>query len=121
MSRFADLIAKGLERIREVAGETVTYRRGAQSVSVTAVTGRSEYSTVDETGMPVANQSRDFLVPTDGFELGGSPVEPKVGDVIEEQDGQTHFVTALGDGQPWQWSDAARTTMRIHTKERGVA
>lgn len=123
MSRFDDQLKRGLERLRSVAGKTVTYRRGAQAVALQAVTGQSEYSTVDDAGMPVANQSRDFLVAAAELVLDGEEVEPKVGDVIEELDGtrvRTHIVIALGDDQPWRWSDSGRSTRRVHTKERGV-
>lgn len=124
MSRFDDQLTRGLERLRIVAGKTVTYRRGAQSVSLTAVTGRSEYTTVDDAGMPVSNQMRDFLIEAAALVLSATQTVPVVGDTIDEVDGtqtRTHVVVSIGDGQPWQWSDPARTTMRIHTRERGVA
>ncbi len=123
MARFDDQLERGLKRLRSVAGKTVTYRRGAQSVAWNVIVGQSDYTTTDDSGMPVSNQTRDFMGAGAELVLGGERIDPHVGDVIEESDGirvRTHFVTALGDDQPWRWCDAGRSTLRVHTKERGI-
>ena len=116
MSHFEDRIARGLQRVRQFAGNQVTYRRGAQSATVTAVTGQTEFDTLDDNGMPVKQIARDFLIATSELVLGGEPVEPQAGDLIEERDGTVNKVLPV-NGHCWKWSDTGKTQRRIHTKE----
>lgn len=116
MSRFSDQIARGLGRLRETAGGTVMYSRGAYSVTLTAVPGQSEYTTTDDVGMPVTNRTRDFIFKATDLVLNGSVVEPQQGDRIAE-DGRVYTLLQAGDLQPWQYSDWGRSTIRVRTKQ----
>jgi len=116
MSRFDDLITKGLERIRSVAGKTVTYMRGANSVTLTAVVGQSPHEQLDNTGMPVTAQSRDYLFEASDLVLASVEVLPQQGDQITDN-GSTYAVRSVGSEAAWHYSDRARTTIRVHTVE----
>lgn len=116
VSRFDQLTSLGLDRMRENAGRTITYTRGADSVELTAVVGNSGHDQLDDTGMPVTAQSRDYIVKATDLVLGGTAVLPVAGD--EVTDGSSTFaVRSIGSDAAWRYSDAARTTLRIHTVE----
>jgi hypothetical protein len=116
VSKFSDFIAAGLERIREHAGVSVTYARGANAVTLSAVVGITEHTSLDDAGMPVTHQSRDYLIAVGDLVLGGSAVEPLAGDRITEGSA-AYVVRNSGGDAPWRYSDGARTTFRVHTVE----
>lgn len=116
VSRFDQLTSLGLDRMRQNAGRTITYARGAGSVELTAVVGNSGHDQLDDTGMPVTAQSRDYIVKASDLMIGGTDVLPVAGDEIT--DGTATFVVrSIGSDAAWRYSDAARTTLRIHTVE----
>lgn len=116
VSRMDQLISRGLDRMREKAGRQITYTDGVHSVVVTAVPGTSGHDQLDDTGMPVTAQSRDYLVKASELILNGSVVTPAAGHQIID-DGATFSVRSIGSDSAWRYSDAARTTLRIHTVE----
>lgn len=116
MSRFSDQLARGLDRLREQAGKTITYTRGASSVSLTAVVGQSAHEQLDETGMPITAQSRDYLIKASSLVLASVAVLPQQGDEITDS-GATFAVRSVGSEAPWRYSDLSRTTIRVHTVE----
>lgn len=97
-------------------GVTVTYTRGATSVTVTdAVPGNSFAASVQPQQVParVEVQDRDYLITAASIASLGEPV---VGDRITES-GVGTFEVVRRTGEPaWRWSDAERTLYRIHTK-----
>ncbi len=120
---MGDLLSMGLgwleDQRRQHLTRDVTYQRGAQSVTLLATIGRTEFEQVDEYGVVSRAQSRDFLLRTADLVLGGSTVLPQAGDRIREtDDGVTfvHEVMAPAGQPPWRYSDAFRRTLRIHTK-----
>ena len=116
VSRFDQLTSKGLDRMRENAGRTITYARGADSVELTAVVGNAGHDQLEDAGMPVTAQSRDYIVKASDLVLDGTAVTPIAGDEIT--DGTSTFVVrSIGADAAWRYSDAARTTLRIHTVE----
>ena len=116
MSRFSDQLTRGLDRLREQAGQTVTYTRGANSVSLTAVVGQSSNDQLDDTGMPITAQSRDYLIKASSLVLASVVTLPQQGDQITDS-GATYVVRSVGSEAPWRYSDLGRTTIRIHVVE----
>ena len=107
--------------LRRAAGRRITYRRpssggGSESVDLTAVKGTSRYNATETDGLTTEVNIEDFLIDVAALRLGGSAVQPKAGDRIEEG-GLTYEVMAPGGNEPaWRHLDAGRTTYRIHTK-----
>jgi len=95
------------------ASSSVTYRRGPTSVTVSAVIGRTEFWGSDSSSMHDRMEQRDFLI--QASDLVGTFTEPEEGDLITDAAGE--WVVHVPDGvpRPWQYSDAARSVMRIHT------
>jgi len=107
---------------RLVRGEAVTYNNGTENVSIDwAVRGFTSWDrTAPFNGVRVADRSTDWLIAAaDLVNAAGSLIEPARTHEITDADGRVFRVMPFGqDKQLWQWHDRARTTYRIHTKER---
>ena len=112
MARLRSQLAAGLTRLREREGETVTYVRGATSLTVNAVVGEQTHDSVDAAGMPIVVQSRDYFIRVADLTLG----KPQKGDRITE-DGVDFVVRDIGGSPAWKYSDMGRTAYRVHTVE----
>lgn len=122
MSAFDDTLAGGLTAIRQIAGGTVTYRRGATTGSVNAAVGKTDFQAADGDQTLVTWSSVDFLIAVAELLLAGNPIEPAAGDRIERTiAGQTviHEVTAPPGEPVLAFSDPGHTQYRIHTKRIG--
>ena len=112
------------EKLKTHAGRTVIYRRGLDSVAVTATIGRTEFEIDDEFGVLRKLESRDFLIQVSDLVLNSTAVLPERGDEIDEtQDGVTYTyeVMAPGKAPHFRYSDPYRKTLRIHTKQTGAS
>jgi len=116
---MADLLRDGLawlEQQRTVhMTSPVTYRRAGQGdAEVQATYGKTEFEVADDFGTRIRTHMIDFIILADDLEW-----EPQAGDVIVAH-GQRYEVMDFAGQGPWRWSDAYRTTMRIHTKHIGA-
>lgn len=105
---------------RSVRGESVTYTRGATTVTVTATRGSSRWtSEAVEGSVNVDERSEDWLILaadlTDGEITGG----PTRGDTITDENGTVFRVMPPGSTeQVWRFHDRGQTVYRIFSKER---
>lgn len=122
MSRFLDTAMDWLATTLEqsnVAGETVDYQRGSESVSVTAVVGASDMERSDGDGAQVAFRSTDFIITASTIILAGFVTQPRRGDKIIRTVGstrRTHEVLPVDGEQHFAYSDPTGKQYRIHTK-----
>lgn len=126
-SAFSNAIASGLKSIASLAGEAVTYKRGANTVQITGAVPGDEYrGALVEAGVSVEQQKADWIfeasqliVPTVGL------TTPRQGDLIEHTAGgkvYTYEVAPPFSGDvSWRYSDRGRTRLRVHTRLTGVA
>jgi hypothetical protein len=122
------MLRKGAEwlnrKLKQHAGETLVYSRGAHSVEITAPPGKTLLSMNDDLGgVRVEWTDADFLIEAIDLVLNGSQVEPERGDLIRWTTGGrtvVYEVTAPQNEPPWRWSDGYRLTYRVHAKEIGV-
>lgn len=107
--------------MKKAAGETVTYYRGSQAITLTAVVGQTIFEEF-ETGGELRAQAKtvDFVVTPADLKLDGFAVEPQKGDQIKRSDGEVYDVMTGTGSVPWQWSDGRKTHYRIHTVRRRV-
>lgn len=102
-------------------GRKVIYRRGQQSVEVTASISSTIFEVINDSGFVELVHSRDYLIATEALVLDSATVLPKSGDRIEEVlNGQalTHEVMCPDRSKPcWRFSDPYRRCIRIHTKQ----
>jgi hypothetical protein len=119
MSSFDGIISGALDAVREITAATITYRRGANSVSASASVGESVYQVQTAEGVVVEHESRDFMIAVAVLILDGSNVTPREGDEIEQViDGSTvtFEVGSEASGQAFEFSDPNQTEFRVHTK-----
>jgi len=109
--------------LQGAAGVSLTYTRGAQSVTLTGWVGRTAFAQAGgQGGAAVIWGDRDYLFPAADLILGGSVVTPQRGDRITEIIAGTTLtfeVIAPGNEPAWRYSDAGRQTLRVHTKKVG--
>lgn len=99
------------------AGVSVTYARGAQSVTLTAWVGRTVFGQLPsgQTGGSVVFGDADFLIPVSALVLAAVAVQPSRGDRVTWA-GLVYEIVAPGGDPPWRYSDQTRTVYRIHCK-----
>lgn len=121
MSTFSEEIADALADLRSETGVSATYRRGDSEIPLTKVgRGTKTFRFVDERGTAKRIETSDFLIETAQLVLGGSVIEPRIGDRITETvAGQlvTYQVVSINKEPCFRWSDPDRTQMRIHTQK----
>jgi len=118
MSLVSNAIVAAYKAARSVNAATITITRPrtGETVSLSAVPGSTSH--VVETDGMIVNEirSRDFLVLTSEFVLGGSQTTPERGDVITSG-GKTFKALAASGEQHWRYTDQTETVIRIFTKE----
>lgn len=119
MSRFSERITAALDRIRSEAAESVTYKRGGQSVAVDAVSGATPVESYASFDVVVDATWRDWLIKASELILGGRVVKPAIGDRITQSDGTTWEVLPVEGQRCWRPSDSQGYQIRIHTKQIG--
>jgi len=119
MTLLSDALAAHVTTLNNAAGETITYKRGTSTVSLTAVVGQSQFEDVSPSGeVRPLSKTVDWLVKPASLELGGSVTVPQRGDQISRSDGSTYDVLPGTEGTAWQYSDGHKTLLRIHTVKR---
>lgn len=116
---FSEIFSGALATLRGVAGETVTYTRGANSVTLSASLGNSRIEIMESSGAVTVVDSRDFLIAVEDLVLNSVAVTPRTGDTITETCGGITYVYRVLDlptDQCYRFSDVGRTQFRIHTK-----
>jgi hypothetical protein len=119
MSLMGEALGIHASTLMRAAGETITYVRGTNTISVTAVPGQSTFDEVASDG-EVRSQMKtiDWLVVPSVLKIGGMPIEPQRGDQVIRSDGQKFDVLPGAGNTAWQWSDSRMTFYRIHTVRR---
>ena len=105
---------------QSVRGESVTYTRGAYSLTLTAVRGSTGWDrSAPYGGVRIGDRSTDWIVEAaDLVDSNGGEIKPQRQDEIAVG-GVTYRVMPYGpDNQLWMYHDRDRRYVRIHTKER---
>ena len=98
----------------------VVYERSSTEYAMEAQLGRTVYDAMDNFGITIRQESRDYLITTDYFEqLPAGKQYPRLGDKIKETiDLQEHVykVTSIFGADQCYQEDMHRMRFRIHTK-----
>ena len=120
MSVFSEAITASMATVNAYCGETVTYRRAASEIEITATRGARQLAVVEEGGAETTFHSTDFLCLAEAIDFGAGQVEPAVGDEIDAAingDTVTFEVMDEAGAKHFEYRDHARTMLRIHTKQ----
>lgn len=121
---MADMFADGLSFLADTlidnASKSITYSRGAYSVTLDAVIGSSLLRLTDGQGQTfIERTDRDYLFKPADLVLNGSTTIPMRGDRITETVSGTSKVFEVNppDGEPpWRYSDPHQKLFRVHCK-----
>ena len=124
MNSFQSAIADSIDAIRDIAAVDVTYHRGDDWLTLSAVPGESRFTLTDNRGRILKAQTRDYLIKATDLIIDGAIVEPQRGDQIKEDRDRDIAVYEVmrpdAGNEVWRYSDAGRTTIRIHTRLTGT-
>ncbi|HBG25671.1 MAG: hypothetical protein A2Y10_02475 [Planctomycetes bacterium GWF2_41_51] len=116
---MANLLKTGIQfladKLKAHASETVIYKRGADTVTICATFGKTNYQIEDDSGFQIGGQITDFLFDAEDLIIDGLLTVPKAGDQIQT-DSAIYEALFLQDGC-WRYSDPYRKIIRLHTKE----
>jgi hypothetical protein len=87
-------------------GESVTYRRGVQAVSLTAIQGDVMTANDTATGIDVAVGDGSWEIVADQLDFGSGPIVPKAHDQIITAKGEVYSVVEAGalDSEQMAWT-----------------
>lgn len=125
---MGDLLRTGLswlaDELEDQVSQEVTYRRGADAVTLNATFGSQLLNVTDRLGnTKVERTDRDFLIRAADLVLSGVTVTPQRGDQVEVTIGsvtERFDVMAPGTEPPWRYSDPFKLMLRIHTRYIGT-
>ena len=123
-SEMANAQADLISNLKTEAGETVTYRRGDGSVSLTSVVGRSSIQILDQSGSGYQETLVDFVFDIDDLVISSVAILPERFDTIERsiEGDKTATYEVLTDGSRAAYDiDPLRTQVRVHAKLKAVA
>lgn len=103
-------------KAQQAAGVSVLYTRSGTTRTITAVVGRTVFSSNLDGGPRIEFGDRDYLIEADELAAFG---DPALGDRITETlagESRVWEVKTPGTGEPaWRWSDPQHTRYRVHT------
>ena len=112
------------QRAASMAHAVFYYEDGTDAHEMTATIGQTPFETVDQNGVLIRTESKDFLIALADLETAcGANYRPKVGDkivdVLEDLRQVEYVVNRYGTEDHWRWSDMNQQTLRIHTRAVG--
>ena len=112
---FSSAVNAALAHLSAATGETGTYARGATSLTVTFVKGRSEVEELSPQLVSTRVENYDLIV-SDYAALRTALGDPRPGDTLTTSDGLVRRVVNQGtDRACWRWMGHDRNALRIHT------
>ena len=120
MTTFAKRAAQHhRDRMPVAAGETITYRRGTESIKITgAMPSPSTATILGEEGFEISVVMVDWWIPADQFTLDD---QPRMGDEIESEDGVLYEPMRPGQGAEAVVSVCDNKFYVAHCKQTGSA
>lgn len=107
-------------QLKDHAGTSITYQRGALSATLTGTATLHEYEVVDQDGFSTTVLSRDYIVHAADLVLSGAEIAPRAGDQITETIGGvacSFEVMPLGMKKEYEPVDRDGLLLLIHTKK----
>lgn len=119
---MSDLLASGAAwlagKLASHAATSITYRRGASSVSIFASFGRTVFEVVGNDNAVTRFTSRDFLFAAGDLDFGSGPVDPRRNDLVTATIAGVERTFQVLDVNGVCFSkDAQGVMLRVHTKE----
>lgn len=118
------LMQRGAARLREqlhkpeIAGIWVRYYVGDDSIGIKATKVAPNYVLEGDTGIQLETERPDFLIDPAELNFGGAAFLPLEGHIIAETTGDrvNYKLLSLLGLPVWEYEDANREIIRVHTK-----
>lgn len=95
-------------RAKQAGGIEITYTRGGNSLTFTAVPGRTRFASNEQGHARVEWGDADFIIEMADLAFGGTMVEPRLGDrVTRTVNGPPTNGVFWDDGEPMDWDDGS--------------
>lgn len=102
------------EQRNKFSAAMIQYRRGTNTLPLSATRGRTVFRYNDQFGRSIREERRDFLINVADLMIDGAIATPRHGDTII--DGNfTYEVIAPNKEPVWKYADAYRRSYRVHT------
>lgn len=119
-----DLLAAGnawlVQAHKASVSQTVTYRRGTESVSVAATIGQGNMSLTQAFGSgQLRRTEKDFIFVAADLVISSVTIEPAAGDMIDITEGgatNRYIVRPASENEPEFIWDESRISIRVHAK-----
>ena len=111
MSKFDTLTAAADTTVLNVMGDSATYTRGANAVSLTVIASDARVLSVDADNVIRYRGELDFLIRAADIIISAAVVRPKRGDIIA-WNGNNYEVT----DPVYEPDDSAEIMLRVHGK-----
>lgn len=95
--------------------QSITYSRGALSVTIAATPSNNNLQVVDANGFSTTMSVTDFSFAASALTFGNGQVDPVKGDRIV-WDGRLYEVLPVPGGECFDYYDPARAGIRVHAK-----
>lgn len=107
-----------MSALRQTAGETVTYRRGADSIEITAIPGKANDTQLIDDGLSMSVDELLWKVRPEDLVIASVSIRPQDGDRIERSvGGSTHvYAVRTESGLPLFTTDPLVSCITIRTK-----
>jgi hypothetical protein len=122
MSLMSDALKFHADALNEAAGECITYIRGSDSITITAVPSESTFDAETMDGSTIEYKTQDFIVKQQDLDFGSGATAPSRRDKIERTvNGVTLFYDVLPDFgiANHRDSNGRGISYRISTKQKG--
>lgn len=116
----AEKLLRHYERMRGARPASITYTRGATSLSIVAIVGRTAFVTNAPNKARLEWGERDYLIIATDLGALGAPAEgDRIVEVLNEV--SVTFEAMAPNGEPAaRWADPYRVAYRVHCSERPV-
>lgn len=119
---FANAIRNLNAALKSAGGATITYRRGNDSIDITAVPVRVNHSDYSpDADLSLTSRDRDWIVLAEDLAIAGQLIDPQRGDEIDWIDSldvtHTYEVLPRAGDRCFRHTDVTMLQFRIYTKE----
>ena len=112
-----DAVGQLLSTLQNGDGETVTYHRGANAISLEAVRARTDHDSYGDEGGQITARQADWFIRAADLQVGGNVFLPFRADRIVDAAGKTYTVLPADGDRCYQLSDQWGVMLRVHTVE----
>jgi len=115
MTLQSEAVTAAFKCARAISGRSVVYARGANSVTLSCVPGRTQFAAETGDGIIDYTNTDDYLFLASELILNSVLVTPLMGDTVTDA-GVTRTVFSTAGDARFRYTDQEKKIIRIHTR-----